>query len=42
MYNDVKGNVGYIKLSKLTHLRNQIKEIKDRNKALILANQKLA
>ena len=38
MIDDVKGNLGYIKLSKLNHLRNQIKEIKDKNKHLIHAN----
>lgn len=36
-----KDNLGYIKLSKLTYLRNQIKEMKDRNKHLMWVNESL-
>lgn len=39
MINDVKGNLGYVKLSKLSQLRKKIKETKDRNKNLLHSNE---
>jgi hypothetical protein len=40
--NQAKDDLGYIKLSKLSYLRNQIKNIKDRNKDLVWVNECLA
>ncbi len=41
MMNEVKGNLGYIKLSKISQLKKQIYQIKQRNQQLIIANQHL-
>ena len=41
MIDDVKGNLGYVKLSKLSQLRKKIRAIKDRNKTLLHANDLL-
>lgn len=39
MINDVKGDLGYVKLSKLSQLRKKIKGTKDQNKNLLHANE---
>ena len=41
MIDEVKGDLGYIKLTKLNHMKNKIKEIKDKNKHLVHANEAL-
>lgn len=37
--NDAQGNLGYVKLSNLNHLRKKIKEIKDSNANLLKTNE---
>ena len=41
MIDDVKGNLGYIKLSKLTHLNKKLIQMKDSNRKLNHANEHL-